>query len=159
MPSNIDEFERQLDEAFEKAKVQKFVELQKTITLKCYQYITADSRDVGLAYGSPVWTGRFRASFNASIDTPDFTVKPPHPEVGEGLRWPNAPKSPYNSQGVARAAAAIAGLAPFQTTVIANGLPYARRIEMGGFSLKAPSGVLNVVAAKVAKEFDGVVIA
>lgn len=157
MPTNYDEFERQLEEA-DKGAIQAFVELHRAITIKAYQYTTVDSRDVALAFGSPVWSGRFRSSFNASVGAPNFAVLPEHPEVKKGLRWPSEPSAPYRAKGVAQAAAQLVGLQPFDSTYIANGLPYARRIEVGGFSLKAPAGVLNVIAEKLAKEYEGVVI-
>lgn len=156
MPSNYDEFERQINKAAE-GVVDQLVELHRTITLKAYRYITADSRTVSLQYGSPVWTGRFRGSFNVSIGAPNFSTLPPHPQVGEGLKWPDEPSTPYRAQGVNRAAAQLLGLQPFSTTYIANGVPYARRLE-NGYSLKAPSGVLGLAVAKVAKEVNQMTI-
>jgi len=156
MPTNYAEFERQVQEAA-KAGIEKFVELHRTVTLKGYQYTTADTRSVSFQFGSPVWTGRFRASFNVSVGAPNYAVKPPHPEIGNGLVWPDDPGAPYKTSGVAAAAAQIVGLQPFDQTHIANGLPYARLIEKG-YSIKAPAGVLNVVAERLAKEFDGVTI-
>lgn len=158
MPSNIDKFEADLDAAYDEAVVQKFVQFHRTITLKALRYTTADSRSVGFAYGSPVWSGRFRASFNLSIGQPDYSVKAPHPEVASGeLRWPDEPSSPLRTDGVAAGAAQLLNLQPFDITYIANGLPYARRLE-NGYSLKAPEGVLGIVAEKLGREFDGVVI-
>lgn len=75
---------------------------------------------------SPVDTGRFRANWNVSQGSPDYTITAStnagrvNAEVGKAARLP-------------------AGGVVF----LSNGLPYARRLEYG-YSKQAPQGMVRV---------------
>lgn len=143
--SNVGDFERDLERAYAQKIIPKFLEFHKSVVLRAYQLIIRDSRDVGLAHGSPVWSGRFRASHNVSIGVVDGDVASPNP-AAQFVRWPTPPDTILNAKGVAYVSAVLSKLRPFDIVYISNSLPYARKIEAGGFSLKAPNGVYQVAA-------------
>lgn len=152
--SDLDTFTRDVDAYKEKA-VLALVEAQKMIATRAYQMVARDSREVGLSYGSPVWSGRFRASHTIAIGTPDARVADPNEDtVGRGAtRWPDEPDRVLPAPPVSRAAQVLSALQPFQIVYIANALPYARRIEMGWSKLKAPAGVYEVLAQTLRTRF------
>lgn len=84
---------------------------------------------------SPVDTGRFRANWNVSFGTPDYTTTPSVAQGRGDLQAAEALKSPVGG-----------------VTYISNGLPYAQRLEYG-WSKQAPAGMVRVTVA----EFDGLV--
>ena len=143
--ADLSTFSRALDDSKERA-VRGLVEAQKAIATKAYSMIAADSRSVSLKYGSPVWSGRYRASHTIAIGTPDTSVKEA-PQVD--VRWPDEPSTVLNAPPVSRAAQVLSGLKPFSVVFIANALPYARRIENGYSKLKAPAGVYEATAQAV----------
>lgn len=152
---NFAEFSKGLQQAKETA-VRQFVEFHKTVAQAAYNLISAHSETVGIAYGSPVWTGRFAGSHTISIGHIDTSVLPPHPETGAGgIRWPEEPASPYRSKPASYASNKLAALKPFEVVYIANSLPYAQRLE-GGYSLRAPEGVYNVAADAVRARYKNV---
>lgn len=152
-------FTKQVEESKQRV-VRAVVETHKAIAIKAYSLIAADTRDTGLRYGSPVWSGRFRASHTIAIGAPDTTVKPPNPDtVGAGAtRWPTEPDGIYNAPPVSYAAQKLTSLKPFQIVYIANALPYARRIELGYSKFKAPEGVYEVTAAAVGAQYKNVTV-
>lgn len=81
-------------------------------------------RDVVLR--SPVDTGRFRANWNVNLGSPDYSISASTdqssaaPQAAEALRIP------------------VGGIA-----WLANGLPYARRLEEG-YSGQAPQGMVRL---------------
>lgn len=151
---NLNEFNRKIDEHYAREVIPKFIEFHKTVALKAYQLVIRDSRDVGLQYGSPVWTGRFRASNRISIGQADKSVKPEHPDAAF-LSWPDEPDTPIKPDGIAYARNRLSGLKAFDVIYISNSLPYARQIEAGGYSLKAPAGVYQVAANQLRVELQG----
>ncbi len=79
---------------------------------------------------SPVDTGRFRANWNVSYGTPDVSV------------------TDSTVQGRANTEAAKALTLPLGgLMVMANGLPYARKLEYG-YSKQAPGGMVRLSAAE-----------
>lgn len=150
--SNIDEWERALDAAYEEKVIQRLVQFHRTIALDALKDIGVDSREVGMEHGSPVWSGRFAGSNRISIGGPDSSVLPPHPE---GARWPEEPDSIYQSPSLAEASNILSGLKPFETIYISNFLPYARRIEEGWSRTKAPEGVYNITGERMVRKYAG----
>lgn len=144
-----DSFDKQVDAAYEKKVVQKFVEFHKAVTLDAYQKVSTDSRDAGFEYGSPVWSGAFRASHNLSVGAPDFTPGPV-PEAGE--RWPDEPDAIIQATALSKVAQILLALKPFGQTFIANAKPYSRKLE-NGYSLKAPEGIYKVAAMSVIAKY------
>ncbi len=139
------EFGRDVDTAIAKKVIPLFLEFHKSIVIKAFQLIIRDSRDVGLKHGSPVWSGRFNASHNVSIGTVDGDFSPPNP-AAQGVRWPTEPSNVLRAKGLAYVRTVVEKLRPFDIVYISNSVPYARRIEAGGFSMKAPNGVYTVAA-------------
>ena len=136
--------------------VKRFVEFQKSVAIAAFQMIAADSRTVGMAYGSPVWSGYYRQNHNISIGEPNTSVRPPNPEtVGPGAtRWPDEPDRVLNAQPVSYAAQALQQLKPFDVVYITNASPHAKRIEEGWSKFKAPEGVYAVTAEAVRARFS-----
>lgn len=142
---NAAEFGRQIDVAYAKKIIPMFLEYHKSVVLKAYQLIVRDSREVSLAHGSPVWSGRFKASHNVAIGVVDGDVAAPNPSA-QFVRWPDEPENILSAKGISYVSSVLVKLRPFDIVYISNSLPYARRIEAGGFSLKAPNGVYQVAA-------------
>ncbi len=147
--SDFDKFSKDIDRAFEKKVVRRFVEFHKAVTQEAYRAVTVDSRSVGLVHGSPVLTGRFAGSWTVSIGGIDRSVQPPATDLtgGEERVIRNRPASYVSSK--------LSGLKPFDRVIIGNSLPYARRIELGHSKLKAPEGVIEVTAAFIQIKFSG----
>lgn len=81
---------------------------------------------------SPVLSGTYRANHNRSRGKPDFSFD-----------W-------SKESGKARAPS---GVKPFDVLYIANGAPYARRIEFHGWSHKASGGVYQVAIQSARAKF------
>ena len=129
-------------EASKRRLVGELVAFQKRVVQTIYANLVTDSRKARppLAYGSPVWTGRYRGSFRVSIGSIDRTYLPPYPNPP---RWPTEPANPYRNVPASQISLQLAGLRPFQTVYISNAVPYVRRIERGYSRTKAPSGVFQ----------------
>ena len=81
---------------------------------------------------SPVDTGRFRANWNVSYGSADYTTSDSTDQV----------------RGTTQALKALT-LPVGGVTYLANGLPYARRLEYG-YSAQAPGGMVRLAAAEFA---------
>jgi hypothetical protein len=138
--------DQQIKDAMAKKVVGRTTEIYKAVVLELYKRITANSLQVGIAYGSPVLTGRYYASHTIARSRIDKTIREPNPE-GEEHPYPGLP--------LTNAAAALVGLKLGQTTYIANSLPYAQLLEQGHSKFKAPEGVFGVAAEQVARKFKG----
>lgn len=155
--ADLDTFLRGCDDAKERA-VRAVVQAQKMVAIDAYHQICADSMTVNFEFGSPVWSGRFMGSNTIAIGEADTSTLPPHPDTqGPGAeRW-EAPGHPiqgaYHAHAMSEAVIKLAALEPFQKVVIANALPYARRIEDGYSKLKAPAGVYEVTAASMRTKY------
>jgi hypothetical protein len=132
--------DQQIKEAMAKKVVGQTTEIYKGVVLELYKRITANSLQVGIAYGSPVLTGRYYASHTIARAQIDRTVREPNPDGEE---------SPYPGLPLTNAAAALVGLKLGQTTYIANSLPYAQLLEQGHSKFKAPEGIYGVAAEQV----------
>ena len=124
----------------------RLAKIYKAVVLELYKRITANSLQVGIAYGSPVLTGRYYASHTIARGRIATTVREPNPE-GED--------NPYPGLLLTNAAAALVGLKLGQTTYIASSLPYAQLLEQGHSKFKAPEGIYGVAAEQVAQKFKG----
>lgn len=153
--SDLQQFSKDIDKAFAEKVVRQFVEFHKAVALDAFKKVSADTRQVGLAFGSPVWSGQFRHGHNLSLDAPDFTPPTPNPEVAEGLRWPDEPDNVLSPRPMSEAAMKLRILRPFSQVFITNAAPYARRLEGGYSKLKAPEGVYKVTAMAVIQKFKG----
>lgn len=150
--SNYDQWAADIDKQFEEKVTQRFVQKHRTIALHAFREVTTDSRVVGFAHGSPVWTNRFGASHRIAVNSVDESALPPHPEIKEGLRWPDEPDQRYKTLSLAEASLKIGVLRPFEKIYISNTLPYARRLEEG-YSPKAPAGVYNITADRMIAKY------
>jgi hypothetical protein len=81
------------------------------VVLELYKRITANSLQVGIAYGSPVLTGRYYASHTVARGRIDRTVRDPNPDGEE---------NPYSGLPLTNAAAALTGFKLGETTYIAQ---------------------------------------
>lgn len=144
---------KDLDKAHKRKVVDQFVQFHKTVAIRAYREVTATANVAG-GFGSPLWSGRFRASNNISIGSPDYDAKPP--KAGAGAWTPAPISSPYPSRTPAEASLALNALKPFDRVFIANGVPYSRRIELDGWSAQTPNGVYNVTAENMRVRFGNV---
>ena len=147
-------FNKQIDNFTAKEMLPAFVEVHKAVALKFFKSVSSGANQSGFKFGSPQWSGRYRASHTIRIGSIDTSVKPKHPATtGKGRTyWPDDIDSPYKPTPLSFAARALLGLKPFQTIFIANSVPYVRRIEFDGHSLQAPNGVYQVALAQLKSE-------
>ncbi|MGQ0664607.1 MAG: hypothetical protein ACT4P2_13725 [Pseudomonadota bacterium] len=149
MSPDADRLARDIDAAYQRKVIGGFLAAHKAVALRAYAMLTTDSRTVARAYGSPVLSGRYRASHTIALGGADASVEhaPADPdEETIGARQRLAPPAGY-------AAGILAALEPFAEVVIANPLPYARRIEFGHSKIKAPDGVYELTAHALASYF------
>lgn len=144
MDSNVGDFIKQVEGAKDMV-VARSLEFFKTLAQTSYSMISADSRNVGLAYGSPVLTGRYRGSHTIAINTIDKSVRPPAEDPDD--------EGTIRAKPASEVRAAIETIKLGDKINIANALPYARRIEFGHSKLKAPEGVYEVTKDAVAYRF------
>jgi hypothetical protein len=147
--SNHTEWEASIKKTFDEKVVHGFVQKHRTIALKAFQEIITDSRTVGFAHGSPVWSGRFAGSNKISVGSPDLSALPPHPERPN---WPDEPDSPYGVVTMAEASIKLGALLPFDKVYISNNVPYAARLE-DGYSPKAPEGIYGITGERIAIKY------
>ena len=133
--------DHQIRDAMARKVVGRTTELDKAVVPELYQRISADSLHVGLAYGSPVLTGRDSASHTIARGRIDTPVREPNPDGDE---------RPYPGVPLTNAAAALTGFRLGETTDIVNSLPYAPVLEEGHSQVKAPEGISGVAAEPVA---------
>src|SRR5688500_8374529 len=143
MAKSIDQ---QIKDVMAKKVIGQTTEIYKAVVLELYKRITANSLQVGIAYGSPVLTGRYYASHTIARGRIDRTVRQLNPD-GEDNPYPGLP--------LTNAAAVLTGFKLGETTFIANNLPYAQPLEEGHSKFKAPEGIYGVAAEQVAQKFKG----
>jgi hypothetical protein len=85
--------DQQIKDAMAKKVVGRTTEIYKGVVLELYKRITANSLQVGIAYGSPVLTGRYYASHTIARGRIDTTVREPNPD-GEENPYPGLPLQP-----------------------------------------------------------------
>lgn len=144
MKFDIDQFKAALEKEREKILLQ-CTEFCKTVAVTTYRYITTDSMMVGMAYGSPVLTGRYYTSHRISINGINRSTEDPNEEFDGTNPYPQLPLS--NAQ------MALRGFKLGDVVYIANSLPYAQRIEDGWSKLKAPEGVYQIAADAIQVKF------
>lgn len=83
---------------------------------------------------TPVDTGRARANWSVSHDTPSQGSSDATDQSGGAT--------------IAAAAAQVANIQPYEITWIANNLPYIEQLEKGS-SKQAPAGMVAVTAARL----------
>lgn len=88
----------------------------------------------GVVKRTPVLKGNLRASWNVSLNAPDYTIT-----TGGSPTNPLPPK-PFPNLRITQ----------LGVVYISNGQPYARKIEYGGSS-KQPQGMLRVTIASIRK--------
>lgn len=145
MPGDADRFGRELDRAADEVIAQA-IEFHKTCAQTVFAMLVSDSRTVGLTFGSPVWSGRYRGSFTIAINQIDHTYKPPNPKADPPY-WPKEVLGKYSPLAASDVRRKIERLRLGDVVYIANSLPYVRRIEFGHSKLKAPNGVFEVTVA------------
>lgn len=96
---------------------------------------------------APVLTGRYRASFNISINGIDYTVPSPAPK--EFIKE----KKVYYKYDETKAQKALGGvsLKVADGIFISNSLPYAEALE-NGHSRQAPNGIFRTVIPEVKED-------
>lgn len=131
------DIEKIMREKIEKPSKRVFFSLAKTV----FQYIAIDSQSVGGMYGSPVLTGRYFSSHNASLNAVDTSVK------AEG----NYPSGASVSEVTDLESRFNLG----DELIISNSLDYASKIEFNMASpTKTPEGVYRVSAEAAKVKFS-----
>jgi hypothetical protein len=149
----MDNFARDLQKAIDIKIIGQAKEFAKSVAISAFRDISATANEAGGVFGSPLWSGRFRASNNISVGSPDFSVLPPNPSA---KNHPTPVASPYKSNINADATPALQSFKLGDTIYIANGLPYARRIEFDGWSAQVPNGVFKVAKERVRAKYKDV---
>jgi hypothetical protein len=115
-----------------KTNVRKLTQALKEAIEDSIQEATAQL-DADLKNGSPVDSGRFRASwFHVNGSTQAGNAVAPEPDEGQKV-----PAPPNLQPGEVN---------PKQDQVIYNALPYATRLALSGYSKKVPEDWFNVIA-------------
>jgi hypothetical protein len=96
--------------------------------------LTAFSRVV---LRSPVSTGRFRANWNVSYGSPNYSTT----DSTDQARGPHEAQKSLTLP--------VGGL-----VYLSNGLPYAQRLEVG-YSKQAPQGMIRLTALEISQAFNG----
>lgn len=142
MPTNVNEFNREIDKFKKKVKTQ-LVRFHKDIVISLYREITTLS---------PIWSGQFRGNHNISIGGMDTAVRF-NPAAGT-TKWPETPNFILRPRGDRYIKGRLSSLKAFQNVNITNALNYALELE-GGKSPQAPAGVYLIAATKVSFRFRG----
>lgn len=127
-----DDFERQLQAAYQKKVEERITKATRWVALECLRRAVLKS---------PVLSGRFRGNWQVAISVrPDGVVevedKDGGPTISEGSRN-------------------IAQLKPFEVVHLVNNLPYSQKIEEG-HSGQAPAGVVSVTVAEIEAFFASI---
>lgn len=138
--TNLKEFEDEIDQEAKRV-VSRFLQLHKAVALTAYRTIIE---------GSPVCTGRYRASHTIAVNEIDETVAEPATDPTECNGSIRAPS-------LGEAQLKLLGLQPFQVIWIGNALPYASALE-NGHSQQAANGIYGVALAQVEAQFQNVEI-
>lgn len=93
----------------------------------------------GVILGSPVDTGRFRANWNFSPDSPNLA----HAEHFD----------PSGAATLARIQSQVAEMKAGGVAYLANGLPYGPRLEMG-YSKQAPQGFVRLTMMDLPRRIE-----
>lgn len=107
----------------------------------------------GVITMSPVDTGRFRGSWNISINSPNLSVLPEiftKSPISAGSPLTDQQARGWNLEGV------LSGITFGQTIYITNNLPYAVALE-NGWSKQAPHGVMRVTFERVKRDVASMV--
>jgi len=127
MTTNLREFSAQL-KAFEDTVKAAHAEQLRVVSLDLL---------TRLVDRSPVKTGRFKGNWQASTSQPalDATDR----------------VDPDGRATIARGAAALRNVRPFDTVYLTNATPYAQELEEGS-STRAPAGVVKTAVAEIVGE-------
>ena len=148
MPTNQAEFDRQMQISAD-LMVRRGTEFFHAVATKAYQFLTTDSRAVGLSYGSPVASGRFASSWRVSVNGIDGGVTPADPT----FKWSLDAKRTIPNPAISLASNTIRRARLGDVINITNSLPYSRVLEFGGSATKAPKGVLQITIDVVVTNF------
>jgi len=129
-------FNKDLDIAFQKKVVNKTNEFVKRLTLDLYRTITANSAKVGFSFGSPVLTGQYYTNHNISLNSISQTTSSKR----------GTAESPLSGLSLSNAQLTLRSFKLGDTIFISNAVSYARLIEAGWSTMKAPQGVYRVAA-------------
>lgn len=112
-------------------------EATRTAALYTWNLLQEPRREPGAAvFGSPVLSGRYRASIRVSVNEIDFSVAP-------RSKTPNIESIPAPSVDQARAK--LVNLKMGDKVFLSDAVPYIYRIE-NGYSKKTPQGVFLTTA-------------
>lgn len=140
---DLDDFIRKIDQA-QVLVIQKTAAALKGVAIRFFSLVSADSRAVGLKYGSPVLSGRYYTSHRIAINSLDASTAPVNPE-GED--------DPYRGLAPSEASRILQNVKLGDSVTISNSLPYAKRIEEGWSKYKAPEGVYQVSADYLLQQY------
>lgn len=146
--SDFNNFSKDLDKAFQKKVVNNATQFIQRLVLDLYTTITANSAKVGFSSGSPVLTGQYYTNHNIAIN------KISEEKTGKK----GSEESPLPGLSLSRAQLTLRNFKLGDTVFISNALPYARRIEDGWSTMKAPQGVYRVAAELIKVKYKNVTL-
>jgi len=121
-------------------------EFIKSMAIDSWRFVTANSLNTGISFGSPVLSGQYYTNHRISVGTVNQDVN--------YLANPD-PDQPVSGLPLTIARGALASFKLGDRIFIANSLPYAQRIEDGWSRLKAPEGVYSVAADRISAKYSG----
>lgn len=103
----------------------------------------------GIVLKTPVDTGRARANWQATINSPATSKKEFKEDAGSGIKAPNRSAASVNAINDAQDAVKSA---PGNIFYITNNLPYITRLEFESWSKQAPMGMVRLTIDEVQRK-------
>lgn len=128
--------------------IQKFIEKTNVGADKFVRKVCLDLM-TGIVLKTPVDTGRARANWQASIDTPVAGTVAFEGDTGKGIQAPASSAGSAASIGGGMDAVAKATGRVFW---LVNNLPYISRLEYGAWSKQAPHGMVRTTIAEIQRK-------
>ena len=119
------------------------VEADKVVRKVCFDLMS------GVILKTPVDTGRARANWQASIDTPASGTVSFGADAGSGKKAPSA--SSASASSIADGVGAV-NKATGRVFWLVNNLPYIHRLEYGAWSKQAPHGMVRTTIAEIQRK-------
>ncbi len=121
------------------------IEADKVVRKVCFDLMS------GVVLKTPVDTGRARANWQASIDTPATGTISFDGDAGSNTQTP-AP-SASSAAAIGKALGAV-NKATGRVFWLVNNLPYISRLEYGAWSKQAPHGMVRITIAEIQRKLS-----
>ena len=128
--------------------IQKFIEKTNVKADKVVRKVCLDLM-TGIVMKTPVDTGRARANWQASIDTPASGAVTFNADAGSGAKAPG--ESASSASAISGGLSAVTQ-ATGRVFWLVNNLPYIYRLEYGAWSKQAPHGMVRTTIAEIQRK-------